>query len=127
MKRAGFTPTARLENGGFLFNSAYNGDAEVYFRGFSDDLDDVMNKLWDPTVAWDNAAPYPKLEKYILDYCRDVDVHVNAYPSFSTGIRDTLTVRNEVDELTDAASRMTDAEFEAAYERAAQRIWGNAR
>jgi hypothetical protein len=86
-----------------------------------------MNKLWDPTVAWDNAAPYPKLETYILDHCRDVNVHVNAYPSFSTGIRDTLTVRNEIDELTDAASRMTDAEFEAAYERAAQRIWGNAR
>jgi hypothetical protein len=32
-----------------------------------------------------------------------------------------------VDRLMDAASSMTDAEFEKAYERTAMRVWGNER
>jgi hypothetical protein len=124
--RSGFPFTWRLLRGGFLFNSAYNGDAEVYFRGFSTDLREHMNDLWQSSVDWVDAKPYKHLEKFIQRYQRTVTAHVNAYPSYVNAIRAALEVREEVDRLMDAAETMTDAEFDKVYEDTVMKLWGNA-
>lgn len=124
LERAGIPATGNLRNGGFLFSSAYNGDAEVYFRGFSEDLTQQMNDLWSGTVGWVDAAPYKNLERYILRFHRNVDVHVNSYPSFTSAVRRALEVRNEVDKLYEAALAMSDDEFEREYHDTVTHIWG---
>ena len=53
-----FPDQRSLEHGALLFVSAYNGDPEIYFRGFSDKLHYNMNKLWEGCDDWKDAKNY---------------------------------------------------------------------
>ena len=116
----------RLCNGGFLFNSAYNGDAEAYFRGFSEQLTEHMDDLWGTSVGWVSASPYRNLATFIRRYQRPVDTHVNAYPARASSVRTALEIRTEVDRLARVALSGDNATFEREYQATAMRIWGNA-
>jgi hypothetical protein len=126
LRRAGIPTCGRLAFGGFVFTSAYNGDAEVYFRGFSESLSSPMNALWGGSIGWQNAHPYPKLRKFIRRYQRHVTGHVNSYPSYATEVRTALEIRNEVDRLKEAAVAMSDANFAREFEASVMKLWGNA-
>jgi hypothetical protein len=125
LKKAGIETKGRLRWGGFLFNSAYNGDAEVYFRGFSEKLTEHMDDLWNTSVDWISASPYPNLAKFIKRYQRRVDTHVNAYPSAASPVRTALQIRTEVDRLVALALSTDAATFDRKYRSAAMKIWGN--
>jgi hypothetical protein len=126
LRRLGLPTDGTLRFGAFIFNSAYNGDAEVYFRGFSENLTQPMDALWRGNIGWVSAFPYPNLRKFIRRYQRQVTCHVNAYPSFATEVRTAMEVRNEVDRLMADAVTMDDAQFEKAFGEATMKLWGNA-
>ena len=125
LRRAGLKTKGRLRHGGFLFNSAYNGDAEAYFRGFSEQLTEHMNDLWDTSVGWVDATPYQNLATFIRRYQRPVDAHVNAYPNRASAVRTALEIRTEVDRLAAVALSSDDATFEREYQATAMKLWGN--
>lgn len=126
LRRAGIPTRGRLRHGGMLFMSAFNGDPEVYFRGFSEHLRTHMNDLWNGTAAWKDAFPYQNLRKYILRHNRSVTAHVNTYPSYAAGVRRALEMREVVDRLMASAASETNQAFEETFKRTVLKIWGNA-
>jgi len=125
LKRANLPVTGSLENGALLFISAYNGDPEIYFRGFSDKLYYNMNKLWEGCEDWKDAKKYKDLDAFIRSYHRPADAFFNAYGESAKGIRRALRMRTELDELIAKARVETDAEFAKSFRDFAQLIWGN--
>jgi hypothetical protein len=126
LRRAGLSGPG-LEPGALLFISAFNGDAETYFRGFSDDLYKVMDQVWRDCVEWQNAKPYPLLAAFIEAFRRRSNSFFCAYPAASKRIRSSLRLRRQLDKLCALAlSGASDEAFKAAFERAAQLHWGNA-
>jgi hypothetical protein len=125
LERAGIPVTGTLKHGALLFFSAYNGDAEIYFRGFSDKLYDKMNELWKNCRDWKDARKYKDLDAFIRTYRRPADAFFNAYGESARGIRRALRMRTELDELVAKAHVQTDAEFEKSFRDFAQKIWGN--
>jgi hypothetical protein len=126
LKRAGLA-SDRLRHGGFLFITAYNGDPETYFRGFSDQLSAAMDALWGCCVDWKGAAPFPHLDAFIRTFSRRSNFFFSAYPDTSTRIRASLVLRREIDNLRAVAfADVSDDEFKAAFDRVAQLHWGNA-
>ena len=125
LKRAGIPVSRTLEYGALLFISAYNGDPEIYFRGFSDKLYDKMNRLWESCRDWKNAKEYKDLDAFIRSYRRPANCFFNAYGESAKGIRRALRVRTELDELIARAHAETDEEFAKSYRDFAQAIWGN--
>lgn len=117
-----------LKFGAFLFMSAYNGDAEAYFRGFSERLHEVMNDLWNGCLEWHGAKQYANLEAFIGTWRRRSLTFFNAYPDTSKRQRASLTLRRELDKVHAAAfSSGGDQVFQRAFDRAAQLHWGNAK
>jgi len=127
LRRAGLAgPT--LDAGALLFVSAFNGDDETYFRGFSDDLYPVMDQVWRDCVEWQGAHPFKLLSGFIESFRRRSNSFFNAYPAASKRIRTSLILRRQLDKLHALAlSDASDAEFKAALDHAAQLQWGNAR
>ena len=123
LARANIPAKAALRPGALLFLSAYNGTAEVYFRGFSEKLPDQMNDLWGGCTDWENAGKYENLDRFITTYRRPVGFHFNAYPDKSVNVRAALKLRLQLDELL-AATHGDAREFSRRYRRAAQSIWG---
>lgn len=125
LKRAQLPALRGLRWGAMLFISAYNGGAEPYFRGFSNNLADEMHELWRGCVDWKGAHDYDALEKFIESYGRGSNFYFNAYPDSSVNLRTALRLRAELDELIALAHR-APAQFLDGYRRAAQVAWGNA-
>jgi hypothetical protein len=126
LARAGISGARSLRHGALLFISAYNGDPEIYFRGFSDKLYYNMNKLWEGCEDWQDAKNYRNLELFIRSYRRPVNVFFNGYAESAKGIRRALRVRTQLDELIAAAHSPTDGpEFAKKFEHVVQVIWGN--
>ena len=126
LRRAGISATGSLRNGALLFVSAYNGDPEIYFRGFRDKLNYNMNKLWEGCEDWKDAKKYKDLDAFIRSYRRPVDMFFNSYGESAKGIRRALRMRMHLDELIAAAHSQTNsAEFAKTFERFVQLIWGN--
>jgi acyl carrier protein phosphodiesterase len=113
-------------HGGVLFVTAFNGDAEVYFRGFSNNVADAMNAVWSHCQNWTNASPYKELDTFIRRYRRPVTAHFNAYPQRTVSLRAALELRTELDLLVRDASRITPHEFKARYDRILHRRAGSA-
>jgi hypothetical protein len=128
LKRLGIPKRKPLSNGGLLFLSAFNGDAESYFRGFSDTLSPQMNDLWGTSVGWRDAKEYANLERFIRSYRRRVTFYTTAYPDSSTRVRAALRFRSRLDRLLAAAHsrKIDDRGFAESYEHAVQTVWGNA-
>lgn len=125
LRRAGISGHA-LKHGALLFISAYNGDAESYFRGFNDKLFEVMDEVWMRCVEWRGAKDYKDLNAFITKFCRRADAFFNAYPDESTRIRASLVLHRQVDRLCAIAqSNASDEEFKRALIAAAQIHWGN--
>jgi hypothetical protein len=125
-----------LRAGGLLFLSAYNGDPEVYFRGFSDQLFVAMNAVWKACRDWEAAKPFEKLDKFIRTYRRPVGSFFNAYPDTAKRIRSMLVLRRQIDKLTVLATMpaetpnqlaLADARFAVALERVVHTQWSNVR
>lgn len=127
LERAG-VPKGTLRHGALLFLSAFNGDAEAYFRGFSEKLSPQMNDLWSGTVGWKDAKVYENLDAFIARYRRRVAFYSCRYPDRSSRVRGALRLRAGVDELlaVGRSSTSSDLTFRRAYEAVAQRLWGNA-
>ena len=125
LRRIGIETKGSLEHGGLLFISAYNGDPEIYFRGFSDKLHYNMNKLWEGCRDWKDAKRYKDLDAFIRSYRRPVDAFFNGYAESAKGIRRALRMRVHLDELIAAARSQSDAEFKRSFDRFVQVIWGN--
>jgi hypothetical protein len=126
LARAGIAPTGALKHGALLFISAYNGDPEVYFRGFSDDLNDKMDRLWEGCVDWETAKKYRNLDRFIRTYRRDIDMFFDGYGDRAVGVRRSLKFRTGLDRLLRAArSAESGAAFAEAYAYFVQLIWGN--
>lgn len=133
LKRIGIKNDA-LKAGGLIFLSAYNGDPEVYFRGFSDDLFVAMNAVWRACREWEAAKPFEKLDKFIRTYRRPVGSFFNAYPDTARRIRSMLVLRRQLDKLTSLATTaaatpnqlaLVDARFAVALERVVHTHWSN--
>lgn len=133
LKRIGIEHES-LRAGGLLFLSAYNGDPEVYFRGFSDELFVAMNAVWRACRKWEAAKPFEKLDKFIQTYRRPVDSFFNAYPDTAKRIRSMLVLRRQIDKLTVLANTssttpneaaLADARFAVAFERAVHTHFSN--
>jgi hypothetical protein len=125
LARANLPVTGSLKHGALLFISAYNGDPEIYFRGFSDKLYYNMNKLWEGCVDWKDAQNYKDLDAFIRSYHRPAEAFFNAYGESAKGIRRALHLRTELDELIARARVETDVQFAESFREFAQRIWGN--
>ncbi len=126
LARAGIAPNASLEHGALLFISAYNGDAEIYFRGFSDELHDKMDRLWEGCEDWKPAKDYRNLDRFIRSYRRDIDTFFEGYGDTATGVRRALRFRGTLDRLIAAAcSDENSKAFADAYGYFVQRLWGN--
>lgn len=126
LARAGIDPKGSLEHGALLFLSAYNGPAEIYFRGFSDKLHENMNSLWNGCIGWKTARDYRNLDAFIRSYRRNTTAFFNNYAEASKGLRRALGFRIKLDQLIAAAHGATNAsEFANAYDRFVQVIWGN--
>jgi len=123
LKRAQIPLHPRLRSGAMLFISAFNGNAEPYIRGFSENLAGQMNDLWRGCVDWLGAEEYDNLEKFIEQYRRRADFHFNAYPDASVNLLTALRLRAELDELVALAHRDPKG-FLDGYRRAAQVAWG---
>jgi hypothetical protein len=127
LRRAG-VPKHELRHGALLFLSAFNGDAEAYFKGFSEKLSLQMNDLWGGNVDWKDAAVYAHLDAFIARYRRRVDFYSCRYPDRSTRIRGALRLRQGLDQLLALARSpsTSDVAVRDAYEQLAQAVWGNA-
>ena len=126
LERIGIEAKGELEHGALLFISAYNGDPEIYFRGFSDKLYYNMNKLWEGCRDWKDAKRYKDLDSFIRGYRRPINAFFNGYGESAKGIRRALRLRVHLDELIAAAhARSEGAEFRKAFDRFVQVIWGN--
>lgn len=128
LRRIGLARRKPLSHGGFLFLSAFNGDAESYFRGFSEKLSTQMNDLWSTSVGWRDFAKYEHLDAFIRTYRRRVNFYTTSYPDSSKRVRAALRLRGRIDRLLAAAqsASVDDASFAAAYEHEVQATWGNA-
>jgi hypothetical protein len=127
-KRVGLPTDGPLKNGALLFLSAFNGDSEAYFRGFSNDLHAPMDQIWKHCVDWETARVFDNLQRFITRYRRRVTMFYNVYEDTSTVVRESLLVREALDEtLRLASSGASDAEFQRAYRRLAQVAWGTPR
>jgi hypothetical protein len=127
LRRAG-VPKAELRHGALLFLSAFNGDAEAYFRGFSEKLSLQMNDLWGGNLDWKDASRYENLDAFIARYRRPVALYSCRYRDRSTRVRGALRLRAGVDQLLALARSPggDESSFRQAYERLAQTVWGNA-
>ena len=126
LRRAGLAPTGRLEAGGLLFMSAYYGDADAYFRAFSDKVPETMDAVWNTSIGWTAAAPYSHLDAFINANRRVANCFFNAYPDTSQRMRASLTLRRGIDQLHRTAfSDENDQSFEDALHELAMRHWGN--
>jgi hypothetical protein len=127
LRRAGLTGPS-LKPGALLFISAFNGDAETYFRAFGQELDPVMNRVWRDCAEWTGAQPYPRLAAFIGSFRRRSSFFFNAYPAASKQLRASLILRRQLDKLHALAlSDASDEQFKAAFDHTAQLQWGNAR
>jgi len=133
LKRIGIKHQA-LSAGGLLFLSAYNGDPEVYFRGFSDQLFFALDAVWKACRQWEAAKPFEKLDRFIRTYRRPVGSFFNAYPDTAKRIRSMLVLRRQLDKLTALANTaantpnqeaLVDARFAVALERVVHTHWSN--
>jgi hypothetical protein len=124
-RRIGLPTDGPLKDGGLLFVSAFNGEAEDYFRGFSNDLHEPMDQIWSHCVDWETARVFDNLQRFIARYRRRVSMFYNSYEDTSTVVRDTLRVREALDQTLEvASSSATDEEFQRAYRRLARVAWG---
>lgn len=126
LKRAGISGS-RLKHGGLLFMSSFNGSAEDYFRGFSEQLFMVMDEVWSWCVDWEGAKILKNLNRFIRRYDRRSGSFFNAYPATSEGVRAALVMRRELDELHALAVSGDDEAFATAFMQLSQRLWGNGR
>jgi hypothetical protein len=125
LKRAGLKGEG-IRRGALLFMSAYNGDADVYFRGFSDNVADVLDTVWGGCVDWRGASPYADLDYHIKRYQRPSLAFFNAYPDTCSRIRHSLVLRRQLDKLyAQALSNDSPDAFKASFDRIAQIHWGN--
>lgn len=125
LRRAGIRGDA-TRAGALLFVSAYNGDPEKYFRGFSDNLAKVLDTVWRWCVDWKGAHPYSNLRYHIERYERPSPAFFNAYPDTGSRVRASLVLRRQLDKLyAQAISRDGDAAFKASFDRISQNHWGN--
>jgi hypothetical protein len=129
LRRIGIPTNTTCAHGGLLFLSAFNGDAEAYFQGFSTQVDKPMNAIWGCCTDWEKANPYKYLDKFIRTYRRPVDAHFNTYPSDTTTIRNALDLRRGIDALMVTAldDKSSDDDFQSAYHQLAQELWGDPR
>jgi hypothetical protein len=125
LRRAGIPTNGSLKHGALLFMSAYNGDPEIYFRGFSDKLYDKMNRLWESCEDWKDAQKYRDLDTFIRSYRRPVNTHFNRYGEGAKGIRRALSMRIGLDELIAIASETDERQFAEKFKEFTQKIWGN--
>jgi hypothetical protein len=127
LRRLGIAKKAPLRHGGFLFLSAFNGDAESYFRGFSEKLSAQMNDLWGTSVGFRDFAKYEHLDEFIKTYRRRVNFYTTSYRDSSKRVRAALRLQSRLDRLLSAARSpvLDDASFAEAYERTVQAVWGN--
>jgi hypothetical protein len=128
-RQLGISDDRLLSAGAFLFLSAFNGDAQAYFRGFSEKLSPAMNDLWSTSVGWRDAARYENLDRFIRTYRRYVTFHYTAYQDSSKRVRAALKLRAHIDRLARAAvsPEVDDAAFRRAYDEVVQTVWGNAK
>jgi len=127
LKRAGLQPKSPFDSGALLFLSTYNGDGDVYFRGFSEKIATPLNFVWHPCSGWQAAAPYPLLRAFIQAERQETAMFHHAYPDTAQGIRASLRLRRGLDQLHALAfdDRVNDRTFESAFRTLAQRQWGN--
>lgn len=127
LKRAGLQPKRPFNSGALLFLSTYNGDGDVYFRGFSDKIAGPLNQVWTPCIGWQAASPYPLLRAFIKAERQETAMFHHAYPDTAQGIRSSLRLRRRLDQLHALAFDVhkSDEEFENEFRTLAQRQWGN--
>lgn len=125
LRRAGLRGEG-IRRGALLFMSAYNGDADVYFRGFSDNVASTLNTVWGGCVDWADASNYPHLDYHIKRYQRPTLAFFNAYPDSCSRMRHSLVLRRQLDKLyAQALSNDSAEEFKASFDKIAQCHWGN--
>lgn len=127
LKRAGLRPDGDLRHGALLFLSTYNGDGDVYFRAFSDQVAGAMNWVWGRCRGWQRASPYPFLRSFIRTDHRDTQMFHSGYPDTVRRIRSSLRLCRELDELhaVALAPDVDDATFEREFRQLAMRHWVN--
>ncbi|HVW28758.1 MAG TPA: hypothetical protein VHC69_25505 [Polyangiaceae bacterium] len=121
LRRAG---VKELKHGGMLFMSAFNGDANAYFRAFSDKVPVPMSALWSGCPGWTSATPYPELEQFIERYRRSVNAYFHGFPLAIGGLRKALELQADVERLVEVA-RKDPAAFEREYAAVAMHHWGD--
>ena len=124
LKRAQLPHRGPLASGALVFISAFNGQAKVYVRGFSEHLGPQMDLLWRGCAGWTGPA-VRELDMFVDGYSRRADFHFNAYPDTSHNLRVALRLRAELDELV-ALALHEPSRFLDGYRRAAQTVWGAA-
>lgn len=126
MRDAGFREDEVPPHGALLFASAFNGETSTYIRGFSNELAEEMNALWEGCVGWQGAEDFDKLFDFILAYSRPIDMFFNAYECSAKEIRAAVRLRAGLDALFEAADHSSPEEFQRRYLHVAQTVWGNA-
>jgi hypothetical protein len=126
LKEAGVPDSKNPTNGALLFQSVFNGKADDYIQGFSDNLHDSMDELWSATEGW-QGAKLDELKAYIARQRRRVNLFFNAYRDDARGLRSALILRRRLDELADVpAHRMSHEDFASELAAIARSLEGSA-
>jgi hypothetical protein len=122
LKRAGIDD---IKYGGMLFMSGFTGDANVYFRAFSDDVPVPMSAVWGGCEGWTSATPYPHLQQFIERYRRPAAAYFHCFSLPIKGARRALELREGIERLVEIARRDDPEEFEREYAALALAQWGD--
>ncbi len=127
LKKAGVPEPQNPANGALLFVSVFTGDADDYIAGFSEHLSAQMDALWSETEGWQGAADLTKLNTYIAQQRRRVNLFFNAYRDDTRGVRKALILRRKLDQLADEpADRMPPPALEDELATLARDLEGSA-
>ncbi|HLM50793.1 MAG TPA: hypothetical protein VK279_09615 [Solirubrobacteraceae bacterium] len=108
----------RLPHPYVLFQSNFNGPADLYIDAFSQVVRGRIWLLWGGAYRYPGARPMERFKRFIFARAIPTDHYWCAYPqSSSRRIVSTLALTREVDAFGRRAAELPPAEFAAACDR----------
>jgi hypothetical protein len=106
----------RLRQPYILFQSNFNGPADLYIDAFSLVVRGRLWLLWGGSYGYPGARPMERFRKYIFDKAVPTGHYWSAYPDGSSRmVVSALALRQAVDDFARGAASLPPAEFAAAY------------
>jgi hypothetical protein len=123
---AGRRPARRLRQPYILFQSNFNGPADLYIDAFSLVVPVRLRLLWGGAYRYPGARPMERFRRFIDDHKIDSAHYWSAYPQASSRmVVSALELRERVDGFAREAASLPPDEFAAAYGRFVGEVQGH--